>query len=98
MSFRLSQAAEDDLINIYVEGVRLFGYTQADRYHAGLNATFDFLSRNPEAAWERVEIAPPTRMHPHKSHLIFYQIKDQGIFIIRIRHAHENWTNDLGAS
>jgi toxin ParE1/3/4 len=36
-------------------------------------------------------------MHPHKSHLVFYQLEDQGILIIRIRHAHENWMNDLEA-
>lgn len=95
MSYRLTQAAEDDLVNIYLDGTRLFGRAQAERYYAGLHATFTFLEQNPNVARERLRIQPSARMHPHKSHLVFYQLEDQGILIIRIRHGHENWTNDL---
>ena len=97
MSYRLTQAAEDDLVNIYLDSIRLFGRAQAEHYYAGLHATFDFLGQNPNAARERRQIQPSARMHPHKSHLVFYQLEDQGILIIRIRHAHENWMNDLEA-
>jgi toxin ParE1/3/4 len=33
MAWRLTRAAEDDVIHIYVEGVRMFGPDQAERYH-----------------------------------------------------------------
>lgn len=97
MSYRLTQAAEDDLVNIYLDSIRLFGRAQAERYYAGLHGIFDFLEQNPNVARKRLHIQPPARMHPHKSHLVFYQLEDQGILIIRIRHAHENWVNDLEA-
>ena len=93
MSYRLSNKAEEDIINLYLEGVRQFGIQQADRYHRQLEEAFHFLSDNPEAARQRFELTPPARIHPHHSHLIIYTIDEKGdIFIIRIRHSHEEWS------
>jgi len=33
VTYTLSRKAEDDLIEIYIEGVSLFGEYQADQYH-----------------------------------------------------------------
>jgi toxin ParE1/3/4 len=92
MGFRLSLAAEEDIIHIAAEGVRLFGLPQAQRYHHELFAIFDLLAANPRIARERHELSPPMRVHPFKAHLIVYRIEEDGdILIVRVRHGHEDW-------
>lgn len=94
MVYKLSVKAEEDLIHAYREGVRMFGEEQAEKYHAGLNRVFLFLSNTPKAARERTEITPPVRIHPYRSHIIVYLADDNGnILILRIRHGREDWEN-----
>jgi len=92
MGFRLSLEAEEDVIGIAEAGVRLFGTTQARKYHDELFAIFDLIAANPRMARERHEIVPPMRIHPFKAHLIVYRVHETGdVFIVRVRHGHEDW-------
>ena len=91
MGFRLSIAAEEDVIGIAEQGIRLFGPVQARQYHDELFA-IDMIAANPRMARERPELSPPMRIHPFKAHLAVYRIeKDGGILIVRVRHGHEDW-------
>ena len=46
-------------------------------------------------ARERHEISPPVRIHPFRAHLVVYRInEDESIFMIRIRHGHDDWSGD----
>ncbi|CAN7621866.1 type II toxin-antitoxin system RelE/ParE family toxin [Pararhizobium sp. LjRoot238] len=95
MGFRLSLQAEEDIIGIAEDGVRLFGPAQARKYHDELFAVFDLIAANPRMARERRELSPPMHIHPFKAHLVVYRIDDDGdIFIVRVRHGHEDWTGD----
>lgn len=95
MRFSLSVEAEEDIIAIAEQGVRMFGTAQARRYHNDLFAMLDLIAANPRMAREREEISPPVRIHPFKAHLIVYRIEEGGaIFVIRIRHGHEDWGGD----
>ena len=95
MRFSLSVEAEEDIITIAELGVRMFGSAQARRYHDELFAVLDLIAANPRMAREREEISPPVRIHPFKAHLIIYRIEENGaIFVIRIRHGHEDWASD----
>lgn len=97
MAYKLSAKAEEDIIRIYRESFRLFGADQAEKYYAGIERTFQFLSDAPEAARERTEITPPVRVHPYKSHIVVYLIEDSDdVLILRVRHAREDWKNDPG--
>ena len=95
MPYALSNKAEEDIIAIFVAGAERFGLIQAQRYHQQLTTTFEFLSDNPQAAPVCEELIPPVRLHPVGSHLVIYQLEaDNSIFIIRVRHAHEDWLNN----
>jgi len=50
MGFRLSLAAEEDIIGIAEQGVRLFGAEQARQYHDELFAIFDLIAASPRMA------------------------------------------------
>lgn len=91
MSFRLTQKAEEDLINIAEKGLELFGERQARFYHNALYDLFGVLSENPKMARERSELSPPVRVHPFKTHVVIYQIEGDDILIIRVRHGREDW-------
>ena len=92
MAFTLSQQAEQDLIDIFITGAKQFGIAQAKRYHLQFKNTFEFLAAHPQAAPLRTEIEAPVRIHPTGSHLVIYQqMVDSSIFIIRICHSHEDW-------
>lgn len=96
MPFILSVQAEEDVISIAEEGIRVFGALVAKRYHDELFNLLELVACNPRMARERYEISPPVRIHPFKAHLIVYRINEDGsIFVIRIRHSHEDWAADL---
>jgi toxin ParE1/3/4 len=94
MNYRLSFQASFDLDQIYNEGAWQFGQKQAERYSLSLENLFELKAANPMMARERTEFRKPVRAQPHKSHVVIYVIEDDGIFIIRVRHAHEDWMND----
>lgn len=96
MGFRLSGAAEEDIVGIAEQGVRMFGIVQARRYHDELFALFDLIAANPRMARERFELSSPMRIHPFKAHLVVYRIEDHdNILIVRIRHGHEDWMDNF---
>lgn len=95
MSYRFSGKAEDDIISVYLDGVRDFGVAQAERYHKELEQVFGILAGNPYLARMRGELTPPVRIHPHGSHLIVYHVEDnEDVLILRIRHAREDWVSN----
>lgn len=91
MAYRLSRKAEEDILDIYLTGAEAFGEDQAERYHAGLRQTFEFLSGFPRAAPERAELGRTSRVHPYKSHIIIYRLDRTDILIQRVRHGSEDW-------
>lgn len=94
MAYTLSAEAEEDVIAIFISGVEQFGLVQAEHYHDELEKIFDFLSTHPQAARIREELTPSVRVHPHASHIILYTvIENNDVFIIRVRHVHEDWIN-----
>ncbi len=88
----ISGNAEEDVIAIFLSGAEQFGVAQAEHYHDELEKIFSFLSTHPQAARIREELTPSVRVHLHVSHIILYSVTESNdIFIIRVRHAHEDW-------
>ncbi len=95
MPFSLSIQAEEDVVFIAEEGIRIFGALVAKRYYDEFFAVLELIATNPRMARERYEISPPVTIHPFKAHLVVYRIIEDGsIFVIRFRHGHEDWAGD----
>lgn len=96
MTYKLSQQAETDIIDIYLQGKEQFGVNQAESYHLSMKGFFALLSENPELAREREELNPPIRVYPYGSHLILYKVEEnRDVFIVIIRHSHEDWHDQI---
>lgn len=95
MKARISAAAEADLIDIYVAGVRDFGHARAEAYQDRLDDAIRIIADNPQIARLRHEIDPPVRVHPVGSHIIVYLVEEGSpARILRIRHHREDWASD----
>ena len=95
MTYRITVRADLDIADIYLEGHRLFGREQAERYHNGLATTLSHLGENPLIARERVEFAPPVRLHPYRSHMIVYVLDDFGVLVVRVLGGRQDWERHL---
>lgn len=86
----LSEAAKNDLQEIYEFGIYKFGHTQATKYLYGLQGHFDTLTKNPEIGKQRDEIKAGLYSLPHVSHVIFYRILLDRIRIVRVLHGRKD--------
>jgi toxin ParE1/3/4 len=77
MPFRTTKKADEDIIDIYLHGVKFFGQAQAKKYHGDLEKIFLLLGETPEMARERPEFKPPVRIHYHETHVIVYTVSER---------------------
>lgn len=84
--FRLSNAAEQDLTDIWSYAAD-YGETTANKLIDQLVKRFLMLSTFQDAGRSREELAPGLRSFPVKQHVIFYRIIPEGIEIIRVLHS-----------
>lgn len=93
--YRLSRAANDDLFDVFVQGLDQFGPRQAERYRDAIRRTFDRLADFPEMGRARPDVGPTVRTLPFKAHVVVYRRDgDDGVLILRVRHAREDWLDD----
>lgn len=86
MNYKLSKEADNDLVNLYLYGFKIFGEAQAEQYYFDLEDCIKLLCETPLMCRERIEFAPAVRIHHHGSHLIIYLIQRDHILIVRILH------------
>ena len=93
MAIEISQAAEADLLEIFLYSIEEFGLGQAERYKNRLENAFQALSDTPKMVRLRREISPPVRVHPVQQHLIIYTVLEDGetVYVLRVRHQREDW-------
>jgi toxin ParE1/3/4 len=95
LGYRLTNAAEADVTIIFRDGASEFGLRQAEKYHRGLERTFDFLAANPRASREREEFSPSVRFHPFGVHVVIYRIVGENILIVRVLHGRRDWAQHM---
>ena len=86
MNYNLSNEAERDLENIFDFGVYRFGQSQSVKYFDRLINSLDQLCDNPRIGKSRPELDSRLRSFVIQSHIIFYEVKNESIFILRILH------------
>ena len=87
---RLSQGAQQDLIEIRQYSIVEFGTDVADAYFRGFNQSFALLHARPFCGALQPEIAPDVRCFVHRRHRIFYCVQDDLVLILRIIHHARN--------
>ncbi|WP_134726839.1 type II toxin-antitoxin system RelE/ParE family toxin [Paracoccus luteus] len=92
MGHILSEPAEEDYLQLYIEGVALFGRRQAEAYLDRLDRVLDLIGDNPLLGAVRGHLPGAPRSHLAGSHVILWDVAPDGTaFILRIRHQREDW-------
>lgn len=86
-SFKLAVAARKDFKNIAKYTQNQWGKQQRYFYMKSLDETFQFLAEHQNSGAHCSYIYPELRKHRHKQHTIYYLIKADHIFIVRILHS-----------
>lgn len=91
MGFSLTQLADEDVIDIYIYGAGQFGRAQADTYQGGLEDALNFIGRHPQASRRVPELGSEVRAYSYRMHIILYEPLGEGVLILRVRSAREDW-------
>lgn len=84
--YRLSPAAQRDLVSIWNHTTRHWGIEQANRYIDYLAAAFGELAASPKIAPTCEHIRPGYRRWSIEQHLIYFRVTRYGIAVIRVLH------------
>lgn len=94
--YRLSKAAQNDLLAIARYTVRTFGAVQSKTYRDGFKSCFDLIAQNSKLGHTQDPIRLGLRAFEHKSHTVYYIETDQGILIVRVLHERQDPVRHLG--
>jgi toxin ParE1/3/4 len=83
-NYRLTDAAREDLENIYRYGLRTFGVQQADRYYFGLVNCLARIAENPLLYPAVDHIKPGYRRCTYISERIYFRIENDTVIISAI--------------
>jgi toxin ParE1/3/4 len=101
ISYRLTEAAAEDVEQILIESARLFGPVQRDRYASILEKAIGMVADNPNRVGSRGrdDLSPGLRSFHLElaarrlgaaSHIVFYMTTDRGDAVIVVRVLHES--------
>jgi toxin ParE1/3/4 len=81
-----SREAEADIDQIAAYTLEAWGVTQTDAYLAKLEDSFDLLASNPQMGRAADEIRPRLRRFEIERHIVFYENREDAVFIVRVLH------------
>jgi toxin ParE1/3/4 len=84
--YRFSRRAAMDLEAIAEYTIEQVGIEQARHYRDQLRACFDQLADNPGLGRRAEQLSAGFRRYEYRSHIIFYQVVDSDILIVRVLH------------
>jgi toxin ParE1/3/4 len=85
VSIEITAPAKIDLDEIWTQ-IAQTDFQRADRFVAKLEAKIGWLSQFPESGVERSDIFPQARVLIDGQYLIFYQLVEQVVIVMRIVH------------
>ncbi len=95
-SYYLSEAAADDLDNIWIYGLNQWGLQQADHYHQKIMELLIFLVEHPDIGMNRHELGDFYQSYPIGSHIVFFRAYKEGIKVIRVLHQRMDAVSQFG--
>ena len=91
----LSPRARADLDDIWAFSAATWSPAQADRYLKGMDEVLHLLCRQPGVARLKHEVYPSVRLHPYRSHIIFFRSDAGTMDVIRILHARSESQSEI---
>ena len=88
--YKLSGLSITDIKGIYRYTQTQFGTDQEVHYHASFKGLFARIGDNPLIGQMRPEIDDQTRSFVHQSHIVYYEIHDNFVLILRILHGRQD--------
>ena len=88
--YKLSNKAADDFGDIYEYTYLNFGEDQAEKYTNDIEALLNTLAQSPLIGREYPELSIGIYRFDHHKHAIFYRIREQDVFIVRILNQQMN--------
>lgn len=85
-----SRRAIEDIRTILFYSELTWDEHQRERYREELRVGIRRLASIPQLGTSRDELAPGIRSHPVKSHIIFYEIRGDTLFIARVLHRRQD--------
>jgi toxin ParE1/3/4 len=82
----VSERAEADLLDIWLNSCENWGETQADRYLDQLAAGLHECGSDPECGRQRPELRPGYRSHRIRRHVAFYTVTADEVLVQRVLH------------
>lgn len=86
LNVRNAQRAKTDLKSIWRYSFKKWGEVQADHYLAKLDDATSQLGRTPKIGTSRDKIKAGLRAYHVGRHLIYYYIRTDHIYVVRVRH------------
>ena len=83
-SYTLTERAEDDLLDLFLDGIEMFGLLQARRYKDELENCFQLIASRPQMGRLAPSIGEGVRRHEHQSHIILYEQAAGTIVILAV--------------
>lgn len=98
MRLKVSQAAAEDLENIWLYTAEHWSVEQADRYLGQITDGFEVILNDPTAGRDCGELRKGYRRTKVGSHLIFYRLDDKAdaMEVIRVLHERMDIEGRLG--
>jgi len=85
-SYRLTERAEAEILEIFLYGIEQFGVRQARLYKDDMEYCFQLLAETPHMGRPAPMIAEGIRRHEHQSHVILYEPTPDGVLILAVVH------------
>ena len=87
MSYILSRLAQEDIEVLLESSLACFGEQQTQKYVLGLERHLELLTSRPELGVDVSEVRERYRKFPYASHVIYYTVRDEGIYVVRLLHS-----------
>lgn len=91
----ISPRAQRDLEGIWDSTAERWNLTQAEIYLRGIWAAIETIAADPGIGRSADDVRPSYRRYPVGSHVIFCQLADEMVDVIRILHSHMDFDNHL---